>query len=121
MIAVPLLKSGGVSYVYPHFGRAPYFALADVSGDGYRVISVEENPHLSHEHGKSEGLINYLLSRRVEAVIVSGVGRRAFENLRGSGIKVYYTLDPGRLTTLEEVLEAFVQGKLKEAQGPLEH
>lgn len=122
IVGIPVLKVSNRYYLNPHFDRAPYFAIMEVSGDGYRVKEVVENQYAGHGHRRGDDVINMLLLRGVNIVIASGIGYGAFERLRERGVKVYLTPETSRgLIPLEEAIEMLVSGKLEEAGGPREH
>lgn len=120
--AIPVVKAGEKYYVSPHFGRAPFFALADVTGSEPRVIEVAENPYTTHEHGHGHAVTDFLVSRGVGIVVALGVGYGAYERLRARGIKVYYLPSgSGLRVELEEALKMLAEGKLEEAREAREH
>ena len=101
--AVPLADIGGT--LSDHFGEAPYFALVTVClADG----AIEEqqivvNPHLEVEKAKGIRVAEWLVTRKVDVVLLK-------ESLRGKG-PVYVFGDAGvemqeiEATTLSEALE----------------
>ena len=117
IVAVPAIRAGGGYVVSPHFGRAPLFVIAEVSGGSYRILEVVENPHALHERGRGAGVASLLLSRGVKAVVALGVGPGAFERLRSAGVAVHYVPpNAGPLVPIERALELFAQGRLEEAR-----
>ncbi|WP_157857583.1 NifB/NifX family molybdenum-iron cluster-binding protein [Desulfurococcus amylolyticus] len=119
---MPTIRTSRADYLSPHFGRAPYFTLAEVQNKNYRIIDVVENLHAKHEH-RGEVIINLLASRGVGAVITLGIGYGAFTKLRELGIRIYY-VEPAtheKLVSVEEALNMFVNNKLAEATEPREH
>ena len=123
IVALPSIKTSRGTYLSPHFGKARLFTLAEVSNGSYRIINVVENPFSSHEHGRGEAVIDFLVSQGVEAVVSLGMGPGAFEKLRSRGVKIYYVepAQPGQLVSVEEALKLFTQNKLTEATEPREH
>jgi len=119
-IAIPCEESGGRLYISPHFGKARYFAVYEVHGDSVRRLALEENPIATVEHsgGKGRVIIDQLLRHGVNAVIVHGIGPGAFYNLREAGVRIYLA---DRVTPIEEILNLFKEGKLSEAEKPIEH
>jgi predicted Fe-Mo cluster-binding NifX family protein len=120
-VAAPVAKRGKELLLFPHFGRAPYFAFAEVE-EG-KVISVEvvENSYKEHEHGRGSGVLGLILSRKPECLVALGMGERAFEQLAEEGVKVYfYPSKEGEMPPLEQAIEAVVSGKLKEATEAVE-
>ncbi|MGD8698241.1 MAG: NifB/NifX family molybdenum-iron cluster-binding protein [Gemmatimonadales bacterium] len=87
-----------------HFGSAPYFTLVESETGEVQVIG---NLHSEHEPGacvSADALRGY----GVEAVVVRGLGRRAFSRMRTLGLPVYVA-EEGEAST---ALEAFRAGRL---------
>lgn len=124
IIGVPVVRGRGDKiYLSTHFGRAPLFAFIEVSGRDYRIVSIEENPAArERERGvRGQRVVEFLSRHGVEAVITREVGPGAFYRLRESGIKVYTPVIENRgLVELEEVLRAFIEGRVSELTGPTE-
>jgi predicted Fe-Mo cluster-binding NifX family protein len=121
ILGLPVLRVGDRYYLSPHFGRAPYFAIVEVSGSKLRVREVVENRYSGHEHGRGAGVVDLLLSHGVNAVIASGIGHGAFTRLRERGVKVYLTPEVGeRLVPIEEAISLLMDGRLVEAEEPRE-
>lgn len=56
-------------------------------------------------------MIDYLVSKGISAVVVSGIGPTAFERLRGRGTRVYLVpKSPAGALTPEEAAEMLVMG-----------
>lgn len=73
------------SEVYGHFGSAPSFMLVDSdTGD----VTVIDNAGQTHEHGMCNP-VAALKGRKVDIVVVSGIGRGALLKLTSAGISVY--------------------------------
>jgi len=97
---VPLETNNGIDpLVSPHFGRAPYYAIIDVEGEGVKY-AIRVSPQLMHEAVGCEATTLIEVSG-AEAAIVKGIGRKALMVLEGMGIKVYCT----NANTLREVIE----------------
>ena len=89
-IAFPTQEKKGIeSQVYGHFGSAHYFVLVDTEDNSTEMI---ENPDLDHLHGHCQPL-KALNGRRVDAIIVGGIGGGALRKLLMEGIKVYRAAD----------------------------
>ena len=124
IIGVPVVKIGNEYYISPHFGRAPYFAFIEVSGNSYKIREVVENLHAGHEHGKGRGIVELLASRNVNSVIVLGIGYGAFYMIKELGIKAYYIPAQEanrRLIPLSKAIEMFMNNQLEEAAEPREY
>jgi len=121
IVGVPVVSVHGDYYVSPHFGRAPFIAFVEVTGDKYRVLEVVENPYARHERRRGAVLIEFMASRGVKSVIVLGVGYGAYYGLRERGIKVYYVpLSKAGQVPLTAAIEMFINKQLEEATEPRE-
>jgi len=90
-ICFPIETLQGVnSPVYGHFGSAPGFVIVDTETTGVEEI---RNRDLHHAHGMCQPL-KALGGRRVDTVVVAGIGMGARMKLRAQGIRVYRAI-PG--------------------------
>lgn len=96
------------SEVYGHFGSAPAFILIDSDTEEVTVIN---NSDQHHAHGMCNP-IGALEGRKVDVVVVGGIGRGALMKLHGAGITVYKAL--GR--TVRENIVLFSSRKLPQFQ-----
>jgi predicted Fe-Mo cluster-binding NifX family protein len=123
IIGVPVIKVNDEYYLSMHFGKSPLFALVEVLSSNYRVLEIVENPYTTHKHQKGKRVIDFLLSRGVNTVIVLGIGYGAFYKLKEQGVKIYYV--PAENTSrglmpLDNVIKMFINGQLEEAREPRE-
>lgn len=112
-IIVPVFEFVGEdSIVFDHFGRAPSFAVVEVSESG-EIISIREEKNVS-EHfggmGKAAELISQLSP---DVLIVKGIGGRAISLLESMGVKVF-TCDA---LTLKEAVKAYLEGRVDAAEA----
>ena len=106
-ICIPTMDDKGLEGVPSgHFGSAPFFTFVDTLSGEIEAIG---NGGSNHEHGACRPL-DFLGTREVDAIICSGLGRRAFARLEASGIKVYVT----REENVEKTLAALAEGSLNE-------
>jgi len=106
-ICLPTTGKNGLSEtVHSHFGSASYFTIYDTETKGVQVI---ENDNQHHAHGACQplGMISGL---EIEAVLTSGMGRRAVQLLNEDGIKVYLLAG----NTVREAVDKFVANELPE-------
>jgi predicted Fe-Mo cluster-binding NifX family protein len=105
-ICIPTQNDRGPdSEASDHFGKAPFFVLADVDNGGLEVV---RNPEC-HEQHHSCHHVQVLKAHAVDAVLCSGIGRRALAGLTEAGIEV---LAPaGR--TVSEIVETVKVGKVR--------
>jgi predicted Fe-Mo cluster-binding NifX family protein len=102
--------SGAGSTVSDHFGRAPYFAIADTTTG---QVVVQPNGALEHGSGGCAPVDLVGGGGLADVVACRGIGRRAFAGLVASGVPVYLT--EGR--DVASVLAAERTGRLLPA-GP---
>jgi predicted Fe-Mo cluster-binding NifX family protein len=94
------------SKVYNHFGSAPAFIIVDTENKDILTVN---NKDLHHAHGACNPIMA-LDGKRVEAIIVGGIGAGAIAKLNASGIKVYQAA----ASTVRENLDLLGQNKLQE-------
>lgn len=105
-ICIPTVDDRGLeSTVAGHFGSAPFFATVDT--DSGR-LEVERNPDRHHHHRSCHHGAS-LEVRGIDAVVCTGMGRRALSDLLDAGIEV---LAPGQ-GTVAEIIEAVRAGKTR--------
>jgi len=89
-IAFPVLENEGLnSVVHGHFGSAPFFVFVDVDTESVEVF---ENPDQDHQHGNCNPM-SALGGRRVDGVVVGGIGGGALKKLNNDGITVYRAVE----------------------------
>jgi predicted Fe-Mo cluster-binding NifX family protein len=89
-IAFPTQEDKGPeSIVYGHFGSAPCFIILDREKDSFETVGNVDSEHL---HGMCQPL-NALGGRRVDAVVVGGIGAGALAKLNSAGITVYRAVE----------------------------
>ena len=94
------------SKVFNHFGSAPVFVIADaVTGE---VTSVN-NQDMHHVHGACNP-IKAIDGRKVDAVVVGGIGAGAMSKLNAMGIRVFGSA----AATVAENLDLLNSGNLRE-------
>jgi len=115
-VMVPLeVREGLKSRISEHFGRAPFFAIIDLSSSDVKVDFIENPRRLGYRPGE------YALVRGVEYVVIrGGIGVKALELLRRHGIKVIEVSGE----TLEDTIKELKSGSFHEYVGegcPGEH
>lgn len=85
-VCFPVQNDEGInSRVYNHFGSAPMFIVVDTdTGD----VSAISNGDRYHVHGACNPL-KALNNRKIDAVVVGGIGAGALSRLNEQGIRVY--------------------------------
>ncbi len=107
---------GEYSIIADHFGRAPLYAVVEVSQDG-KIGSVEARENTS-EHMGGMGLPPELIAEfKPNCMIVKGMGPRAINMFQTKGITV---LMCDALSIIEAV-QLFVKGKLGNVEPCEQH
>lgn len=96
------------SRISPHFGRAPLFAVVEISQDGVaRSLEMVES---MGEHAGGRGFAHDAVADlRPDAVVVMGMGPRGLQRFQNDGVAVF----TGDVTTVGEAVEAYVRGQLR--------
>lgn len=106
-IAFPTQQNEGIqSRIHGHFGTASYFVVVDTEENSTEII---ENSDRDHLHGQCQPM-QALDGRRVDAVIVGGIGGGALHKLLMEGIKIYRAEEG----SIQENQELLTSGKLSE-------
>jgi predicted Fe-Mo cluster-binding NifX family protein len=106
--AIPILESNGKkSRVGEHFGRVQFYAIWDADDDSIEIVRNES----SHMGGR--GLPAEFLANICNAIICKGIGSRAISLCNQLGVKVFM----GAAETVEETIDLFKNGVLKEASA----
>lgn len=106
-IAIAVLDANGLdAQVSPHFGRCPYFALAEVEGAKVRGVETVANPfYPNHDPGQIPEFINSL---GAQVMLAGGMGGRAVAFFRQFGIEPA----TGAAGTVSESLARYLGGSL---------
>ncbi len=88
-VAIPVDTPEGLrSKVSFLFGRAPYIALVERTGEGgAEEVKIESNPFSQLPGGAGPALANFLRERGVSVVLASDVGPNAAAVLASAGIR----------------------------------
>ena len=113
-IAIPIGSfEGQDSLIFPHFGRAPLFAIATLTQD-HKLREIEPVQNTGEHfggHGAAEALA---LGLNVDAMIVKGMGPRGLQAFQERGVAVY----TGQVNTVGEAIKAYVGGTLSGLTEP---
>src|ERR1035437_4494245 len=86
-LLIPTTDTNGVNApLSGHFGRAPYYTVADTETGA--VITVA-NPSVSHGHGECAPAADILGPGSFDAVVCQGIGRGAINRMVEAGGPVY--------------------------------
>lgn len=97
---------GHQAEVHAHFGSAPYFTIYDIQQD---ICEIVDNSNQHHAHGTCHPL-SILDGKKIDAVVCSGMGKRAIENLNEAGIRVFRTSG----ANVEQTVREYRAGELQE-------
>jgi predicted Fe-Mo cluster-binding NifX family protein len=89
------------------FGRAPYFAVVDISG---KTASVFQNPFTNAESGVGPKVVQFLSSYGVSVILTGKSGVNASAALKAGGIMAYEIPEPMKLT---DALAKYLSHELK--------
>ena len=99
------------SQVDPRFGRAAYFLIGNSEIMDFGVF---ENKNVTAGGGAGINSAKVVIDAGAEAVLTGNCGPNAERTLRAAGAKLY----TGVKGTVAEAIDLFLDGKLKEADGP---
>ena len=107
-IAISATEKNINSNVSNIFGRCPYFIIAEIKNQKIKKSEAIENKNINQRGGVGVLTAQLIAKKNVNTVITGNVGPRAFDVLKQFKIKIY-----SGEGTIKEVLEKFVNGKLK--------
>ncbi|MBU0502368.1 MAG: NifB/NifX family molybdenum-iron cluster-binding protein [bacterium] len=93
----------------PRFGRCTYFIIVDTETLEFKAM---ENPNEVASGGAGVQSGQLIAGEKVAAVVTGNVGPNAYQTLSSLNVKIYV----GASGLVKEAIEAFKQGKLKQAQ-----
>ena len=108
-VAIPSQGENMESKLDQRFARANCIIIVDTKTNEYQIVRNEQKPNACHKVCIQTALKISRLG--VMAVITRNCGPKAFWELGAVGIKVFYSAEG----TVEEILEKFKYGMLKEA------
>jgi predicted Fe-Mo cluster-binding NifX family protein len=86
-LLIPTIDSqGSTARLSGHFGRAPYYTIADTETGAAVSLS---NPSVAHGHGECVPSSEALGPGSYDAVVCQGIGAGAISRLAQAGIPVY--------------------------------
>ena len=107
-IAIPSVGKGGLEGQRSgHFGHCDVFTLVDVEDGKIKSVSTIQNQE--HVQGACMAPVNLLAERRVNALIVGGIGMRPLMGFKQAGIDVYHDAERAEVAP---VVEDLIAGKL---------
>ena len=101
-------NQGPESKLAHHFGRCPYFALAELQDEQIVSLKVIDNPfYESHQPGQ---VPEFIKGQNAGVMISGGMGRRALEFFAQFDIDV----KTGASGTVDDVINAYLAGELQD-------
>lgn len=113
-IAITAHGEGGQAAVDSRFGRTDYFVLYDQETDTWDSLPNTQNLEAAHGAGIQAG--QSLAKTGAKVLITGHVGPKAFKVLQAAEIAMYSFDDMS--STVEDVLSAFLAGKLSAIDNP---
>ena len=116
IIAVPVEKVGSEYYLALNYVNAPLFAIVEVSPNTYKIRNIIGNPYATPGSRRGLGVIEFLASQGVNAIILLRSSYGAFYRLGERGIKVYYVPVEEQSkgpVKLSEAIEMYVSRRLE--------
>jgi predicted Fe-Mo cluster-binding NifX family protein len=109
-IVVPTASQDGLNaYLAEHFGRAPYFAVVDLTENG-EVSNVKTVANVPHSTGRMGQPHDVVLDLQPNAIIAYGMGRRGIYSFQNAGVAVLRA----NANTVSEVIAAYKENRLRE-------
>lgn len=106
-LAVPSESDAGLSAQRSgHFGHCAYFTIVTIE-DG-EVASVESVENLDHDQYGCGGIIDYVISLGVDAILTAGMGRPPLTRFTQAGVTVYSEAQSPLVGT---AVERFIAGE----------
>ena len=122
-VGIPIVKDNGLeSDISGHFGHAAFFIVVELKDKGEkRVIRDDDIESLVENFSVIRNLrdhacasvVELLMSSKVNALIVEGIGGRPFMLFQQNGVRLY----AGAVGSIKEALRDFLNGMLQELQG----
>ena len=109
-IVIPVIDDRGAdSLLSEHFGRAPFFAVFELSEDG-RILAQGAAPNNSKHFGGVGLPPDRILRLKPDAVITYGMGPRALSRFQHARVAVL----GANSNVVRDVLSAYVRNELEE-------
>jgi predicted Fe-Mo cluster-binding NifX family protein len=93
------------------FARCPYFIIVDIENQEIKKTEAIKNESENQMGGAGISAAQLVAEKNVNVVITGNVGPRAFDVLKQFKIKVY-----SGSGAIKEVLQEFINGKLKKIE-----
>jgi predicted Fe-Mo cluster-binding NifX family protein len=88
-LAIPSETDAGLASMRSgHFGHCPYFTIVEF-GDSKDIIGVESVKNVDHDQYGCGGVIDYVMTLGIDAILTIGMGRPPLTRFTAAGITVY--------------------------------
>ncbi len=109
---IPIEKFEGVqSVIFQHFGRAPLFAVVDLSDEG-EILSIQQRENVGQHFGGHGHAATIVSELKPDALIVKGMGPRGLNRFQSEGVAVFTPTFPDAIKTIGEAIQQYVRGAL---------
>ncbi|MGD9130283.1 MAG: NifB/NifX family molybdenum-iron cluster-binding protein [Candidatus Bathyarchaeota archaeon] len=116
-IVVPVSDDRGIdAQLSQHFGRAPFYAIIDLDGEGH-VIGQGTIANTSEHFGGVGHPPDRILQLKPKALITYGLGPRALRIFQDAGVAVLRT----EANTVKEAVTAYNNNELQELTQGCQH
>lgn len=114
-LMIPIEESNGEnSIISDHFGRAPYFAVIEISDNNFKIIDMVKN--VSEHFGGHGRAATSILEQKPDILIVKGMGPRALQIFNDNGIEVFST----EASIVKEAIKSYLDNRLTNLTEPCE-
>jgi predicted Fe-Mo cluster-binding NifX family protein len=97
------------SVIFPHFGRAPNFAVAEVNENG-SLSSISYVKNTGEHFGGHGKAMNIVSAVKPDILVVKGMGPRGLQAFQDMGVSVM----TGEVSTVGEAITDYMNGRLVE-------
>jgi predicted Fe-Mo cluster-binding NifX family protein len=116
-IVVPVVDESGLNaQLSQHFGRAPFFAVVELS-ENSEIVNVKTVSNIGEHFGGSGQRADFILQLKPNAIITYGMGPR--------GLNIYQSVRVAVLranaNTVKEVIDAYKSDRLQELTEGCHH
>lgn len=116
-LAIPVEDANGLNAgLSQHFGRAPYFAVAELDENG-KVLSLQMVPNKSEHFGGMGRPSENIMRLRPNAVVTYGMGPRALSMFQNANIAVLQA----NKDVVKDIIDAYNSDELVELTEGCHH
>ena len=108
-IAITAQNPTPESQVDPRFGRAAWIMIYDQEKKSWE--SIDNIAGINAAHGAGIQAAQKVVDQQAIALVTGAIGPKAFKSLTAASVKIFH----GATGTVENALNAYLEGQLKEA------